>query len=225
MTDSTESNTNAREEILGNIRSSLGRGQTLESTIQEGLRFRINDHGVHVQPKLGKNPSAVFVKKLKAAEASVTEVRSMSSVGGAISKFLKDNCPDQFIVTSADPLVSQIKWPKSITAVKRVAQPEDHTSVTAAQIGVAETGTLVLVSGIRTPTTLNFLPENHIVILQKSQIVRYFEEAWRLLREQYPQWPRTVNLISGPSKTADVEQTIQLGVHGPRQLLVVLVGA
>lgn len=224
MATGSKPNADARDEILRNIQKSLHRGQALEPTIQEGLRIRMSAHGAHVKPKLGRNPGAIFVKKLRAAAATVSEVQSIRSVVGVVSSFLEDSGLSHQIVTSSDPLVERIKWPKSIKVVQRAARPEDHTSVTSAVCGVAETGTLVLVSGKQTPTTLNFLPENHIVILRKSQILSHFEEAWQLLREKYPQWIRTVNLISGPSKTADVEQTIQLGVHGPRSLLVVLVG-
>lgn len=225
MVTRSKPNSDVRDEILASIQKSLRRGQALESTIQEGLRIRMSAHGAHIQPKLGRNSAALFVKKLKAADAIVSEIQSVRSVAAAVSRFLEDNGLSPHIVTSSDPLIARIKWPKSIKAAQRVARPRDHTSVTSAVCGVAETGTVVLVSSNQTPTTLNFLPENHIVILRKSQILSHFEQAWQLLREKYPQWVRTVNLISAPSKTADVEQTIQLGVHGPRQLMVVLVGA
>jgi L-lactate dehydrogenase complex protein LldG len=98
-------------------------------------------------------------------------------------------------------------------------------SVTGAFAAIAETGTLMLLSGPSGPTTLNFLPDNHIVVLRASQLVGAYEEAWGRLRELYGpgKLPRTVNLITGPSRTADIEQTIQLGAHGPRRLHILVV--
>ena len=87
----------------------------------------------------------------------------------------------------------------------------------------AETGTLLLVSGAERPTTLNFLPDTHVVVLHRHQIVGPYEAAWDRLRAEGPM-PRTVNFVSGPSRTADIEQTIVMGAHGPRRLHVIIVG-
>lgn len=95
--------------------------------------------------------------------------------------------------------------------------------MTVAFAGVAETGSLVMLSGPETPTTLNFLPEHCLVVLERSRLVANLEDVWPLLRGIGPKPPRAVNFVTGPSRTADVEQTIQLGAHGPRRLQVYLV--
>ncbi len=84
----------------------------------------------------------------------------------------------------------------------------------------------MLHSGPSGPTTLNFLPETNVVVLPMDRMVGAYEEAWDLLRDRFGSetMPRTVNFISGPSRTADIEQTIQLGAHGPRRLHIILVG-
>ncbi len=94
--------------------------------------------------------------------------------------------------------------------------------MTPAFTAVAETGTLMLRSGPDHPTTLNFLPDTHIVVLRAGQIVGPYEDAWAKLRAA-GDMPRAVNFVSGPSRTADIEQTIQLGAHGPRRLHIVLI--
>jgi L-lactate dehydrogenase complex protein LldG len=85
---------------------------------------------------------------------------------------------------------------------------------------------LFLVSGADNPTTLNFLPEAHMVLINASDILGSYEEAWDRLRAAYGEatLPRTVNMISGPSRTADIEQTIVRGAHGPRRLHVLILG-
>lgn len=65
-----------------------------------------------------------------------------------------------------------------------------------------------------------------MVLVDADRLVGHFEDAWVVLRERLGNdWPRVINLITGPSRTADVEQTMQLGAHGPRRLLVLLAGA
>ena len=105
------------------------------------------------------------------------------------------------------------------------ARPGDPVSLTRAFAGIAETGTLMLTSGPAGPTGLNFLPETHMVVVRAGDIAGSYEDAWDRLRDSRDgeALPRTVNLITGPSRTADIEQTIQLGAHGPRRLHVVLI--
>src|SRR5258708_27097792 len=102
------------------------------------------------------------------------------------------------------------------------AAPGDQVSVTPAFAGIAETGTLMLISGAETPSTLNFLPDTHVVVLKAGQVVPTYEEGWTRLRAR-GDMPRTVNFVTGPSRTGDIEQRIQLGAHGPRRLHIVLV--
>jgi L-lactate dehydrogenase complex protein LldG len=85
---------------------------------------------------------------------------------------------------------------------------------------------VVLTSGPENPTTLNFLPDVHIVVLEAGAVAGDFETVMEELRERYGvgTLPRTVNMITGPSRSADIEQTLILGAHGPRKLHVILVG-
>jgi L-lactate dehydrogenase complex protein LldG len=98
--------------------------------------------------------------------------------------------------------------------------------VSHAFAAVAETGTLVLTSGADNPTTLNFLPDVHIVVVAARDVAPDFESALTRLRGRFGAgvMPRAVNMITGPSRSADIEQTLILGAHGPRKLHVVVVG-
>ncbi len=84
---------------------------------------------------------------------------------------------------------------------------------------------LFLTSGRENPSTLNFLPETHLVALLADDLVGCYEEAWDALRAKYGRgsMPRTVNLVSGPSASADIEQTLIRGAHGPRRLAVFII--
>lgn len=108
--------------------------------------------------------------------------------------------------------------------IKKLHSQSDAASfenVTTAFCGVAETGTIVMLSSKENPTASNFLPEKHVVLLAQKKIVAYYEDAWDLIREQGPT-PRTVNFITGPSRTGDIEQNVQIGIHGPKELLILI---
>ena len=90
----------------------------------------------------------------------------------------------------------------------------------------AETGTIVMLSGHENPTTINFLPEHHIVVVDAGAIQGDLETVLADIRTHYGKgnMPRTVNLISGPSRSGDIEQKLVLGAHGPRALHLIVVG-
>jgi L-lactate dehydrogenase complex protein LldG len=102
------------------------------------------------------------------------------------------------------------------------AQATDPVSVQHGFAGIAETGTLMLPSAPERPTTLNLLSDTAIVVLRTSALVGAYEEAWDKLRAEFSEMPRNVMLVTGPSRSADIEQALELGAHGPRQLHVVL---
>jgi L-lactate dehydrogenase complex protein LldG len=101
-------------------------------------------------------------------------------------------------------------------------QGADRLGVTGCFCAIAETGTLVFVSGASTPTGTMLLPDSHIAVVRGSRIVSGMEEAFALIRDELPSMPRAVNLVSGPSRTGDIEQTIVLGAHGPYRVHLLL---
>jgi hypothetical protein len=125
---------------------------------------------------------------------------------------------------ATDPPLQRANWAATLLEI-RYGRPEDRdpVSLTTAFAGIAETGTLMLLSSPETPTTLAFLPETSIIVLPTVRVLRAYEDGFRALREERGAMPRSVNLITGPSRSGDIEQTIQLGAHGPRRLLVLLV--
>ena len=103
------------------------------------------------------------------------------------------------------------------------AEDKDLVGVTGAFCAIAETGTLMLLSGVETAASTSLLPETHIAIVDAARIVNGMEEAWALLRLEHQEMPRAVSFVSGPSRTADIEQTIVIGAHGPYRVHIVVV--
>ncbi len=164
-------------------------------------------------------------------QATVTRVQSPDAVPEAVARYLAaENLPAE-LVMAPDPGLDDIPWhTRPLLRIRRGrAEPEDAVSLTPCFAAVAETGTLMLVSGAQTPTTLNFLPDTHIAVVRAAQVVAAYEDGWDRLRAAATPGmpaqalPRVVNFITGPSRTGDIEQRIVLGAHGPRRLHIVLV--
>lgn len=221
----------ARDQILGTIRSVRQRGiipDRADGTGGEAVDTRLQTHPRGLIPARSQiapaDQVALFIRMAEAVSATVEQVETLAHIPDGVADFLaRHNLPAQIKVapTIADGAIPWSRRPTLAVAVGRAEDP-DLTSVTGALAGVAETGTLMLASGADSPTTLNFLPDNHIVVLHRNQIVGPYEDAWDRLRARGA-IPRTVNFITGPSRTGDIEQVIQLGAHGPRRLHIVIV--
>ena len=95
--------------------------------------------------------------------------------------------------------------------------------LTTAQLGIAETGTLVLESGQEHHRLVSLLPKVHIALLPRSRLVGSLGDAFaRLSPEGGPPRARAITFITGPSRTADIELELVVGVHGPKQLIVLI---
>ncbi len=224
--------TNGRATVLGAVRRSLGRSDADSDAAMAAAKARIAAHPRGLLPERSRcDPIAqldLFQAQVEAVDATVVRLSALTEVPQAVADYLKSyNLPGDLRMAPAAELQA-LPWTTAapmLTVTTGKAEPQDVSSLTAAFAGIAETGTLMLHSGPEGPTTLNFLPENHIVVLKSSQVVGAYEEAWERLREARAGegLPRTVNLVTGPSRTGDIEQTIQLGAHGPKRLHILLI--
>jgi L-lactate dehydrogenase complex protein LldG len=219
----------AREEILANIRRSLN-VTGAEAPRRMAVEERLAQARAGIIPARGQGDSAARVATFKdeaeRAQASVVEVESAADAPGEIARFLRDSNLPATLRMGDDPRLAAMPWDATTLEIAHGASDgHDLNAVSGAFAGIAESGTLALASGADNPTTLNFLPDNHFVIIAAGDIVGDYESVWRKLRERYGKgaMPRTVNLISGPSRSADIEQTLLLGAHGPRRLHIVVV--
>jgi L-lactate dehydrogenase complex protein LldG len=219
-----------REQILAAIRRSLKRGP-LDPGREADLRARVTAHGRNLVPERAtvldhRGRIDLFVAMAEDVQATVTRVSSLDEVPQTVARYLAEqNLPAELLL-APDPFLDQIPWDvRPLLKIRRGrAGAEDAVSLTPCFAAIAETGTLMLVSGAQTPTTLNFLPDTHIVVVRGDQVVATYEDGWDRLRTRGA-LPRLVNFITGPSRTGDIEQRIELGAHGPRRLHIVMVEA
>lgn len=168
----------------------------------------------------------LFRTMLIAAKATLDEVKTRDEVPAAVQKYLAANNAEARIRLSPDKRVSSIAWDKVplLEISSGRSHGKDPTSVTPAVAVVAETGTVILQSSSETPTTLHFLPDQHVVVVSKSQIVGTYEDALpRVKRGADGGLPRTVNFVTGPSRSADIGKILLMGAHGPKKLHVIVV--
>lgn len=175
-----------------------------------------------VQPALGGDIVDVFIQK---AQNNAAEVRSISAYS-ALPEWLAGRAEalnqSPQLVLAPEFVELGLKWPPFQLAAQ-VGQANSW-GVCRGVIGIAETGTIVSNSHVCGSGML-FLVERLVVVIHKEDIVAYQEDAWEILRDTFNgALPRTINLITGPSRTADVEQTIQLGAHGPKWIDYLILG-
>jgi L-lactate dehydrogenase complex protein LldG len=223
-----------KEAILGAIRRGLRRGELPEDQ-KFGLRARMAAHPRHLIPARSRIPRPdqilLFLRNVEKEFGTVRRVPDAASVPESVADYLaSQNLPSELAI-APHPALREIPWSDRPLLRLREgrARPSDMVSVQHGYAGIAETGTLVLPSAPERPTTLNLLPDTAIVVLSASRIVGAYEEAWDLLRAERTDeitggfMPRNVMLVTGPSRSADIESVLELGAHGPRRLHVVLI--
>jgi len=217
----------ARSAVLEALRRARRRDSN-ETDAAATVRARLASPRRNTIPARGqRDPAALvelFVAQAEAVDATVTRVSRVADVPGAVADYLRrENLPTRLRM-APDPNLDACPWGDAplLEIVRGRGEASDMVSVTGAFAAIAETGTLMLLSGPDSPTTLNFLPDAHVVVVRAVDMVGCYEDAWDRVRAT-GRMPRTVNLITGPSRSADIEQTLQLGAHGPRWLHIVLV--
>lgn len=219
----------ARDGILGNIRRSLRRGP-LDGAARDEVQARL------AQPPRGPDVArarlpqpekvALFCHWAEFNNATVARVAA-GEVPAEVGNYLARNNLPAEAAMAPGPALDGYDWAsqKMLSLRRGRGEPSDQVSITGAFAGIAETGTLVTASGPDHPVTLNLLPDTHVVILREADIVGGYEDVWERLRARFgkDRMPRTVNTITGPSRTGDIEQTIELGAHGPRRMHIIVV--
>lgn len=221
----------SRDLILASVRCSLGVSGR-EAPRRMAVADRLAGHPAGVVPAraqvAAKERLDLFAKMVEAAAGTVERIGEWSELPAAVSSFLRRNDLLLALRRGADPVLAAAPWERegALAITIGPAEGRDLTGLSRAFAAVAETGTVVLVSGPANPTALNFLPDNHIVALEAATVAGNYETVFARLRAQFGdgRMPRAVNMVTGPSRSADIEQTLILGAHGPRRLHVVIVG-
>jgi L-lactate dehydrogenase complex protein LldG len=216
--------------MLDRIRAGL-HVEPRDTQRQSAVRERLASRKPHLIPARVAKPAqelkVLFRSFLEVQSATVIEVGSPDAVPASIAHYLRASNLPQRLRMGEDAYLARLPWSKEPNLERRSgrARPDDEVGLSRALSAVAETGTLALASGADNPVTLTFLPETQIVVIRARDIVGPYESAFEGIRSRSGSGPlpRTLNLVSGPSRTADVGGRLVTGAHGPRRLCVIIV--
>jgi L-lactate dehydrogenase complex protein LldG len=222
----------ARDDILQRIRAAQGRGRPGAEDQASAVDY-LTRHPAGPSPSHYGDRVAQFCAMAERMASTVETVASAAQAPEAVARYLAALGIAPKIV--AWPALRELSWSGAGVAAEYRAPRRDESAgtdlvgITGAFCAIAETGTLVLLSGLDTPASTHLLPETHIALLPEDRIVATMEDAFELLRSEAGgaarMMPRSINMVSGPSRTGDIEQTIVLGAHGPYRVHIIITKA
>ena len=213
----------ARDDILAALRRQTGRDATQLAVASEKVERMIAQPHCGPRPQEPEDVVALFIERARAMISTVDLCADLAQVPVRCAQWLRQHeLPLDPVVV---PSLADLDWHGAgLDARIGAAGGGDRVGVTGCFRAIAETGTLMLCSGPDSPAVNSLLPETHVAVVPRAHIVADMEEAWRAARSELAAWPRAINFVSGPSRTADIEQTIVLGAHGPYRVHLLIVG-
>jgi L-lactate dehydrogenase complex protein LldG len=230
MSTSLSNNRSARDAVLGRVKKAIGAStDRTDARAQADAYVAAHAHGP--RPPIADDVAAQFIRRAGDMASTVEAIGSRGDVPSAVARYL-----DALQLTpllAAQKAHAGVCWPEfgdldwagaGLAIEARATNGDDRLGITGCYCAIAETGTLVMLSGADTPTGTTLLPDTHIAVVRRDRIVGGMEEAFALIRRERGVLPRAINMISGPSRTGDIEQTIVLGAHGPYRVHILVLG-
>ncbi len=216
-----QSSDRARRAIFERIRLAQRRGPESHDARLATVAQYLERHPRGPGPAAYADPVQRFTDEATQLSVSVERLATRAEVPAACARFLDAQAVSRHVVHWRE--LDDLDWAAaSIVAESRAPRDSDLAGATGAFCAVAETGTLLLLSAPGAPATAHLLPETHVAVLARSRIVATIEDAFDLVRRERGELPRATMFVSGPSRTADIEQTLVLGAHGPYRTLVLI---
>jgi L-lactate dehydrogenase complex protein LldG len=229
--------TSSRDTVLGRVRQALGKTGADPVAMADAQAY-LDAHARGPAPAFDADRILRFIRRAGDMESTVARVSHRDEIPAAVAAYLDALALAPALVA---PLSSQLSsrnphrgvcwsefadldWAQAGLSVEaRPTVGDDRLGITGVFCAIAETGTLVVLSSADTPTATTLLPDTHVAIVSANRIVDTMEDAFALIRKERGRVPRAINMISGPSRTGDIEQTIVLGAHGPFRVHILVV--
>lgn len=222
----------ARSAIFARIRANQKRGPAITDAERAAAAGYLAEHPVGPQPRIAGDLRIRFRAMSERQSCTVDEVATLAQAPAAVSRYLDEQGVGAAAVVWPD--LAALDWSGAGLSVQARPPRRDETDgadpvgITGCFCAIAETGTLVLLSSPQTPASTHLLPATHVALVPADRIVATMEDAFALMRAERGgsarMMPRAINMVSGPSRTGDIEQTIVLGAHGPFRVHVVIYG-
>ena len=212
----------ARERMLARIRERQGKPVEASDAERAAVLSHIAARGRSPGPRDAWDALTRFRERALSLASTIDEAADVNAVPACVARYLIERGLPMRAICWRE--LAALDWARSGVRIEvRTARDDDLVGITGAFCGISETGTLMTISGADTPPTVSLLPDTHVAVVRASRVVRSMEDAWALYRAEHPALPRAVSFISGPSRTADIEQTVTLGAHGPYRVHIILV--
>jgi L-lactate dehydrogenase complex protein LldG len=230
MPTTLRDNQAARDAVLDRVRKALGKTGDRAAARADAEAY-IAGHAQGPRPALPTDLVGRFLQRATDMSSTVERVADVAAIPAAVRAYVDGLVLPAAIAEQKShagvcwPDFAALDWAGAGLAIEaRPTQGSDRLGITGAFCAIAETGTIVVLSGADTPTATTLLADTWVAVLRADRIVAGMEEAFALVRDERGDMPRAVNMISGPSRTGDIEQTIVLGAHGPYRVHILVVG-
>jgi len=203
----------AKENILARLKAAQDkRGEIV---------VEIPDFASPIYHSLDDSLAQEFRKNLELIGGKVILCRSKQEIPDVIKNLCEEK--NQGKIFCKDPILQRILETKLSINSEEVDFPELNIGVTGCEFLVAHLGSVMISSAQISGRRLNVFPETHIVVAEYSQMTKYLDDALENMRNKYKnELPSLISNITGPSRTADIEKTLVMGMHGPKSLIVII---
>jgi L-lactate dehydrogenase complex protein LldG len=219
----------ARDDVLGRVRKALGKRERDIAGLAAAEAI-IAGHAQGPRPGPPGDRVGHFMQRARDLESTVERIANRAAIPTAVARYLDElQLPPALAAQKSHagvcwPEFAALDWTGAGLAIEaRPTTGDDRLGITGAFCAIAETGTMVILTGADAPTATALLPDTHVAVVSAERIVDGMEDAFALIRRERGVLPRAINLISGPSRTGDIEQTIVLGAHGPFRVHILVV--
>lgn len=222
---------NSREEILHIVRKGLK--NTRSEVLDQERDFTAEAQEIQQLTKKKQNDlRSQFISEIQNVNTRVIEVSNEEHISKLVLKLAKDKELKSFSIWESQflkdlKIKEELKRAglKLVTAKNKNRIAASDIGITEVNYAIADTGTLVLLSNKNQPRSVSLLPPIHLAIVQPENLVRNIRDLFVMLKselEQEQDITSCMTFITGPSRTADIELNLTLGVHGPKELYVVI---
>lgn len=217
----------SREEVLRRIRSGLGRSTAVNER-GEVAWFPVVDLSDDPEEER-KALIDRFIEEVSRVSGKARVITGEDGIRDAVIGLVDERGFHSFSMWESG-LLSRLNLRRVLESRRlRPVSPDKKEEMAGADIGIteadfaiADTGTLVLIAKERQPRSVSLIPPIHIVVLDSRRIVRSIHDLFAVIEPINKDSTSCMTFITGPSRTADIELNLTLGVHGPRELFVLI---
>ena len=214
----SSANSDARTAIFASIRENLAASAPFDKVRKSELDLAVPTS----RPPASADLRGTFAQSLEMVGANCVVVDSENEGAEQLGNIVRGLAGKKVVVSDSD-LVHRLAETAGIDAIKTASRDELFSAdigITSAQWVIAETGTLVLESGAESHRLVSLVPPVHVCVLKSGSIRQTMAEILELANTDTNP---TITFITGASRTSDIELTLAIGVHGPRELHVIVI--